>query len=366
MRRYGSVLLIPLLCLCVLRVQAQQPAPNTDFSGLKRIGSTLKDRPLFMLAIEPDATLKTKQQALQEPEIKNTLRELREWLDKPLQLPLTLSVTGLAEDFPAVSSARQLARALLVQQYVQLANGNVREAIDTMRDALRLSYAVESHSTMGMLVGVAIERMAMSNLFPHIEQLSQPDCNALMKLAQDWSNTSKIIDFALLREQAVGIESLKTQQDTKRPEIQEAIEALKQMYSHAQAMNAQPYWERDALTFEAKGEALKVGEILVSSVRPLILRLLDNATRRTALARMLSCHAAIRRYKWENSKLPPSLETLAIKEMAVDPFTGKEFHYQQKGETFTLESAGAYERDDKGNQDRSSRTPFSLSGTARP
>ncbi len=366
MRRVYFVLPTLLFCLCGLGAFAQQPTPNTDFLGLLQIGSRLKDRPTFSLAIDQNATLKARQQALNDPEVQTALRELRDWLAKPLQLPPSLTITALAQDFPAVSASRQLARALMIQQYVQLANGKVHEAIDTTRDTLRLAYAVQNHSMTGFLVGVAVERIAVSNLSSHLDQLSIFDCNALMKLGQDWASTNKIFEFALLRESAIGLESLKQALGQQKEALKEAEDALKAMYAQIIQMNSQAYWDRVPLLFEAKGEALKIGETLVTSLRPAALRLLDASTRRIALARMLSCHAAIRRHRWENRELPATLAALDLKEMSLDPFTGQEFHYKVKGSTFTLESAGAFDRDDTGNLDRSSRSPFSLSGTSNP
>ena len=60
-----------------------------------------------------------------------------------------------------------------------------------------------------------------------------------------------------------------------------------------------------------------------------------------------------------------SLATLDLKEVALDPFTGTEFRYTVLGNNFTLESAGAYKRTEGGEQDRSTRTSFSLNGTLR-
>jgi hypothetical protein len=58
------------------------------------------------------------------------------------------------------------------------------------------------------------------------------------------------------------------------------------------------------------------------------------------MIRLLACHCAIRRHKWEHERLPASLAVLNLREMAVDPFTGQPLKYQLQGASYRLTSAG--------------------------
>jgi hypothetical protein len=85
--------------------------------------------------------------------------------------------------------------------------------------------------------------------------------------------------------------------------------------------------------------------------------------RRLAVARLLGCHAAIRRFRWENQRLPISLEELELGELALDPFTEQEFAYKVAQNGFTLESAGFFERNADHTRNTARRRPFSLTGS---
>jgi hypothetical protein len=67
-------------------------------------------------------------------------------------------------------------------------------------------------------------------------------------------------------------------------------------------------------------------------------------THYTAMAQLLACHAAIRRYRWEHDRLPRDIQTLQLGDTATDPFTGKLLEYEPSGANYRLASAGPAHR----------------------
>ena len=56
--------------------------------------------------------------------------------------------------------------------------------------------------------------------------------------------------------------------------------------------------------------------------------------------RLLACHAAILRYRWEYERVPPNLEALNLGDLALDPFTGQLLSYEPKVRSYRLVSVG--------------------------
>ena len=67
----------------------------------------------------------------------------------------------------------------------------------------------------------------------------------------------------------------------------------------------------------------------------------ENAfTREEAMVRLLACHTAILRYRWEHDRTPPMLADLNLGDLATDPFTGRLFVLESQGYRYRLYSAG--------------------------
>ena len=71
---------------------------------------------------------------------------------------------------------------------------------------------------------------------------------------------------------------------------------------------------------------------------------------------LLGVHGAIRRFRWENNRLPSSLSELNLSDLTTDPFTGAPLIYKVTGDRYELSSAGPKEGDAAG--------PISLPRTA--
>ena len=81
---------------------------------------------------------------------------------------------------------------------------------------------------------------------------------------------------------------------------------------------------------------------------------------------LLTVHAAIRLFRWENDRLPSSLDELKRGDHSLDPFTGKSLIYVRTGETYELSSAGSKDRDTGDTPSSGSRLPIFLIPKAAP
>jgi hypothetical protein len=59
-----------------------------------------------------------------------------------------------------------------------------------------------------------------------------------------------------------------------------------------------------------------------------------------AKVRVLACHAAVLRYRWEHNRVPKSLDELSLGDLALDPFSGMPLEYQPLGHRYRLVSVG--------------------------
>ncbi len=97
-----------------------------------------------------------------------------------------------------------------------------------------------------------------------------------------------------------------------------------------------PAWEREPVELHEHSLAARYA----ASVVAIMQSVSDLYPREEARVRLLACHAALRRYRWEYEKLPPSLEVLNLGDLTTDPFTGQPLRYEVSGKTYQLTSAG--------------------------
>lgn len=87
----------------------------------------------------------------------------------------------------------------------------------------------------------------------------------------------------------------------------------------------------------------------------------QNAIESRVRLQLLAVHAAIRRFRWENDRLPKSLDEMKIAlRLATDPFTAKPLLYKPDGVgiQYDLASAGALVPGEDGKPD--TRKPITL------
>ena len=214
MKRSQKILLAAcLLVLVPLQLWAQdkpevpkQRPVDPAYEGLVTAAKLLSKNEALQKGLAPEAKLHEKQDALDDPKVKQALDGLTRWLEMnaiPTQ-ELGYGLEGFDPLFSQFGAVTQLAKALEIKQYTLLAEGRVGEAIETTRDSLRLAVALQNHSMAGCLEGFAIEDIVVLPLAKHLDQLSSRDCDRLLRLAQDWDRTPNAILFALERERHAG------------------------------------------------------------------------------------------------------------------------------------------------------------------
>src|SRR5262249_2182542 len=116
----------------------------------------------------------------------------------------------------------------------------------------------------------------------------------------------------------------------------------------------QPYWERSQQHESIENQANPsgapdAGAALARVMMPTMENILDRHAQQQSLARMLACHAAIRKFRWENDRLPTSLVELKLGALAIDPFSGQPLGYKTLTlTTYRLEAIGPLARDENG------------------
>lgn len=400
-RRNSLHLALVLLILApAVSVTAQDEKPKAQpipgFEELFAAGNLLEASKEFQAAQEEGATLTEKRTALDSKPVAEALRLLRVWINKPGR---EIKVGALAEaPLANLRHFRVLGRALAIEQYVSLAGGRVDDAIESARAGFRLAHALKPNNYVTWLYGAAIESAMAMNLGRHLEQFSRRDSDRLAILAKDWLNTPDAAPVALEIERNLVLKNyqnmmqqaaqeaasdptvLPDDADDEPPppelaklspaEIQKAqaeIPAhLNALFVRLQAELKKPLWEAEQPVppLAPKSASERMAQPFVQLLEEPVRRIFEVRGKQQAMARLLACHAAILRYRWEHDRLPATLEELKLEDTTRDPFSGKSFVYHVLDRKYTLESVGPLARDDKGNRQTEQRAPISL--TPRP
>lgn len=349
-----------------------------------------------------NATLTAKREALADADVIRARQLLRQGLSKPLRS--LLSDTEIQQGFPAFSllgAFRSAARLLDMEQYVLFADGRTGEAVDSLRDGLRLTYFLKSQAMIGGLSGSSIESIGLNRCARHIDQLSARDCERLLVVIRDYLKAPDPAVTALEWERQMQVamlsdtlryqlERLPTpeeekvfEEDTeipaalkvemqrliKDPSARDALRAgvLQRINWHYDALIAQVRLpvRPDAQGVQEPPVTFRQGDTVADNILGPILSVTESFPARAkqgqARLRLLAVHAAIRRYRWEHDRLPSSLSVLKLRDLARDPFTGKVLTYRITGDAaYTLSSAGPRKLDDEGKPVGQEREPVSL------
>lgn len=321
------------------------------------------------------ATLAVKRRVLQEKPIVQALALVRQGLNKPVFSPREFDKLTYETLLPELGPFRSMARLLKVQQYVFLADGKTPEALGNARQGLRLGRVVQTDTLISGLVGIAISTICVRSLGDHLDQLSARDCETLFQVCIEWLQQPSLHanmlamerdhakrNLALIRDDfkkrglpalqdvfgldkdewanaAPILDQLKSPESIDRLAA-EADEKLDAFYERQLAQTRKPRWERSYSDPKQYDDASPSGWV-VKSLAPAMNRVDDAYGREEAHVRVLACHAAIRRYRWEHGKLPGGLAELNLGELAIDPFTGQPLQYEIKGRRYRLASVGA-------------------------
>ncbi len=327
------------------------------------------------------ATLTIKRDTLTLPAVQKAFDLLTIGLSKPISSPR--SEVNENTTFPEFAGFRLLARLLACKMYVEMADGKVSMAINTLRQGLALGYAVQQDGLIAGLVGVAIDAISLKRFSIALDQMSVKDCTLLMNLAREWINladpmihiyeSEREAELSILRnhrnnphdlvnaltfptandetnaEQAALIQQLLSDPQAARNEVNRAIQISMNRFNELISELKKPHWQRKKIKpLEDKTVAGKLASAFTISSGSIIS---DKFVQDQALVQLLGVQAVIRKYRWENDKLPDSLATLKLGDLGIDPFTGKELIYKQIDDrNFELSSIGPDERDDEGHE----------------
>ncbi len=395
---------LALLALCTLSLaqdDSNPPRPKNSFEQLNIQPTGKNGYEEFILAGEmlrgnndlneaqySETTLAAKRKALSDPTVVRALAVFRVGLSKPIHSVYT----HIDHDttFPQLALFRNLARTLMLEEYVHLADGRVSAAIDDLEDTLRLGRLIQTEALISGLVGIAIDAIAVKPFGDHLGQLSAKDCDRLVALVREWLRMPSAAAAIIANEKQFTLNTLDrlsrdpnsvagmvaestAPSDTLSAEIlavnlkdpsalkgilAQAADVVRSHYDQALANLDLPPWEQKELP--PPNKASLAGRI-VEMLLPFLPRVNDRYTSERTMLQLLGVHAAIRRYQWEHDALPNSLAELKLGPMAIDLFTGKLLDYKRTGErTYELGSVGPVERDDDNKPILGQRTPIRM------
>lgn len=380
--RTPILLIVMLLGLCspalaqggaIFRQVVPQPTGKNGYEELVRAVDVLRTSKLLAKAENRQgegATLAYRRAVLQEKLVQEALRLVRIGLSKAVMSPR--EAPGTTTLYPEFAGFRRLARLLQIQQYVLLADGRVQEALGVARQGLRLGSVIQTDTLISGLVGLAVNALATSPLSAQLDQLSARDCEALFQLCREWLAQPdpvvrifeaeqrfgrRALDEMLAEIRKQGAEGLKgvlgeedDSEEVKRlqaqvPRTPQEIERFRQdtlaqmerFYGQQLAELRKPLWQRQPVEPKADG-TLAAG--LISALVPTFHQASISYARDQARIRLLACHAAVLRYRWEHDRLPATLAELNLRELTEDPFTGEEVKYEVQGRRYRLYSVG--------------------------
>jgi hypothetical protein len=371
----------------------KQPTGKNGYEELVLAGEVLRSSKLFQQAEMGETTLAFKRRVVRDPPVIKSLTLLREGVAKPVFSPRErLTYTTL---LPEMAPFRSLARLLRLQQYVFLADGRTTEAIANARLGLRLGRVIQTDTLISGLVGIAVSTISLRSMGGHLDQLSARDCELLYQVCLEWLNQpdpqlaileserrsirNALTDlkaevkqkgaaaikesFGLDDEQFLKAQSFLKELEARAPEalddLTRQVEArVDEFFTRQLAELEKPPWQRAVVNPEALNNG-SVVDWAAGMLLPAMSSVSDRYTREMAQVRLLACHCAIRRYRWEHEKLPPSLDELNLGQLALDPFTGGPLQYRVQGARYRLTSVGPV-ADAEDPQAENGRRPVSI------
>jgi hypothetical protein len=371
----GAVSARPTAEPSLLRQLIPEPTGNNGAEEFLMAADLVHQSPALAPAVASGATLAQKRVCLADRDCARAMDLLRRGLRKPVQSPR--AAIGVDTRYPEAGSFRQLGQLLEVEQYVLLADGRTPAAIDSLRDGMNFARAIQV--AMPASVGFHGRKLTQSLLGAfahHLDQLSAADCDHLVKVCREWLAPPAPAAALLEVERQMDQEALarvRVKPDlllqwwpnevvgAGEPEaeiaataqrdpaafhaiIASAGEKVDRHFKHAIEQLGRPAWQRESTSLPPDhSPAGRLAGCLCYADNT--DRFLDFFTEEQSLGRLLGCHAAIRRYRWEHDRLPTSLAEAGPGELAIDPFTGQPLRYTVRGREYDLSSAGRRDRD---------------------
>jgi len=344
-----------------------QPSGKNGYELLLLAADAFKGSKFYLKAQEPGTSLAFKRDALADRQVVRALKLLHDGLGMPIASPRgSVSFLTLLPELPAF---RGLSRLLVLQQYVLLADGRVAAAVANARLGLRFSQAIQTDTLVSGLMGVAIGTACIDPLARHLDQLSEGDCATLFQTCQEWlaqPNPQLRIISSDWTNTMGGVEELKRKckqegaiaAAQELPDNETLLAVLKELPAAPDAVDlvfadvakrmnehfGRVLKEMEKLPWERKPLRLDESDLagrLAAALAPAYEKVDERYTRVAARVRLMACHCAIHRFRWEYDRLPPSLNDLGLGELSIDPFTGQPWQYVVRGARYSLSSAGS-------------------------
>jgi len=358
-------------------------------------GDLARQHPLLNIATQTNATLGDKRRALSAPEIRRAIELVRIGMGKNIEPPQRiLDETTLFPEFPVF---RALGQLLSVHIYVSLAEGQITPAIDDLNAILRLGYHVQSDAFISGEIGSGIAAMGMNSLAKHMPQFAVRDCDRLIFVLREWLKFPPPEIKIIVSERDSAVNILRKNKDNENfnelfgiinsenkgvilpSKLQTALKnsdththiivegAVAKMFKHSNDVIENlklPFWKRTQPRLVDDGTlAYQVADAMSSSgISHIYTQLL-------AQMQLLAVHAAIRKFRWENDRLPKALEEFRRERedgLLTDPFTGELLMYKLDGERYELYSTGIPHRDMDGKIVPGSGKPIFMPALKRP
>ena len=354
----------------------KQPTGRNGYEELVLAGDVLQNSKAWReLEENPDATLSMKRLVLGDRQVAQALRLLHAGLQKPVGSPR--EKTTFETLLPELQEFRALARLLAVQQYVFFADGKTSDALANAQLGLRLGQVVQTDTLISGLVGISIEAVCIAPVGAHLDELSAHDTELLYRICLEWlqqpSSEIRLLEgerqavFNSLEDlrgkggdrlvNSLGIDPAPKPDDSDqvRKGRQVAAElrslnpaAVDQLYSDA-VKYLNRYYEKlfeelrrpvTQRTYPKIDDDGSLASRLADQLIPAMTGVGNAYAKDQAKVRVLACHAAVLRYRWEHNRVPKSLDELNLGELALDPFTRMPLEYQPLGHRYRLVSVG--------------------------
>ena len=349
---------------------------QNGYEDLVVAGDLAHDNALATAAEQTTATLKEMRKALEDPNIDRALKLVRVGLDKPIESPRASARLDENTILPEYPEFRELARLIAVEEHVALADGQVSRAIDAMRDGLRLGYIVQNETLIGGLVGISIDAIVLEKIATHFDQMALRDCAHVITIAQEWLKLPNrmepvvTMEHQTLRNMLTDWKSdperlrniVKMMQPKDQPTSESDIAAI-ELSNYVNGANPTiPALIDEAGAIADREDALLLAEMrkptwqrkqpnpaelrssmahrLYGLVSPTYSQALGRFDTEAAKIHLLGVHGAVRKFRWENNRLPTSLAELKLPSLTTDPFTGVPLVYKVTGDRYELNSTG--------------------------
>ena len=376
-----------------------QPTGKNGYEDLIAASDLLRRSKLYQEA-ELKPTLSSRRQALADPLIRQARVLVENAFSKPILPPQR--EMNLATTFPEMAGFRSVARLLNHEMYVFFAEGRTTYALNDLVLGLKLGSVPKGNILIGGLVGIAIDSIVLTRVMKHLEQLSYRDCDRVMLLLREHREADQLNAFrsldtenqsynTILKElekdfkgtTGVFVEEPTTDEDGTPPDPA-AVASYRRTKQQVEAIAQNPAAQRQVIEAVRQAAArgllrskaylqdpsklpppatpLPAGSLestLSDASLPNSLQIVERFTTDRLNVQLLATHAAIRKFKWEQEKLPDSLDTLRLGELAMDPYTKQPLRYENKGEGYELYSVGPFARDEEGHP-QAKRAPVFL------